>query len=131
MVSKKNPGRRRITQEDISYAPIPDELKQAIIPILNEQWVEKIIPKARDTLRLSYEIEGVYVTLYQERSGIKDKPGWHRSFVARIKYFDQAKVWFTQYSDIDGKWQDYNKLQPTKKFNKIIEEINEDPYWVF
>ncbi len=51
--------------------------------------------------------------------------------IAQLRYDDSAQSWTLFWADRNQRWHHYLDLEPSKSINALLEEIDEDPTFIF
>jgi hypothetical protein len=85
----------------------------------------------KDQIRITYNIRGNSITIYEERVYFKDKSKWSKKPVAQFRFNKNTVKWFLYCVDRNNKWHSYFEIEPDKNINKLIKEVDEDPTGIF
>jgi len=88
-------------------------------------------PHLRDEIRLTYDIKNHAVEVYEERPGWKNRNKWTRMGIAKFKYVRSAKRWNLYWMRQDLKWHLYGPLSESRTIEKLVAEVDGDPYGAF
>jgi len=106
---------------------IPEPLKQLIESKLQEYCDSKIPKNVRDKIRLNYRIRGNTISLVELRPILNNPEKWSDMVIAQFRYDPQSALWTLYCADRNSKWHLYINTEPTKYFNQLLEEVDEDP----
>ena len=111
--------------------PLSETVKQQVETLLRGFCERRIPLEVRDRVRLTYHFRGNAVTLYEDRPGWKDPSQWGHMAIAQFR-FDQANEEWTLYcADRNSKWHEYLEVDPTSRFESLLEEVDQDPTGIF
>lgn len=111
--------------------PIASIHKQLIEKIMQNYCNTKIPSELKESIKLSYEIRGNYITLIESRSFWKDSSKWTDMKIAQIRFKNENKT-FNLYSiDRNDKWHLYDFIESSSQLNDILAEIDKDPTSIF
>jgi hypothetical protein len=112
--------------------PLPQLVREIAERKINEYCNNKIPEDVKDKIRLTYKIRGNSITIYENR------PPWDGSMrewtslaVAQIRYDEKTGKWGLYWADRNDRWHEYWDINPTKKIEAILKEIDEDPTGIF
>jgi len=57
--------------------------------------------------------------------------GWFRMKIARARYEAASSRWTLYWADHNQRWHRYDNLEPTTDFDRVLEEIDQDPICIF
>lgn len=86
---------------------------------------------ARDQVRLTFQITGSEVTLFEERPAYLAPNKWERSPIAKFKYVGTQRLWRLYCQRRDLRWHVYDDLPTAASFNQLLDEVAEDPTGIF
>ena len=111
--------------------PLSETVKQQVETLLRRFCERRVPVEARDKVRLTYDFRGNAVTLYEDRPRGKDPGQWGHMAIAQFR-FDQANEEWTLYcADRNSKWHEYLEVDPTSRFESLLEEVDQDPTGIF
>lgn len=109
-----------------------NELTKKRVQLLLDNYCENKIPAhLRNQVKVSYEIRGNNVTLYEERPYYKDPPKWRKSVVAQFRYNPEEKKWAIYWERHTGKWYKYEEAETSLNLEVLIKIMDEDKFGVF
>lgn len=88
-------------------------------------------PHLRDQLRLVYEVKNLDVTVYEERPMWHNPKEWSKIGVAKFKYSRRNGEWKLYWMRRDLKWHLYEMTSPTRRLEKLVKEVDKDPFGAF
>ena len=59
------------------------------------------------------------------------KAPWTELAIARFDINDENGTWVLKCADRNGRWHDYDRVAPTKRFEDLLRELDEDPTRIF
>ena len=62
---------------------------------------------------------------------MRDPKTWIKHNVAQFRYNLEKNEWTLYWRDRNQKWHLYADLLPTKKFDELLEELENDPTGIF
>ncbi|MFW5873712.1 MAG: DUF3024 domain-containing protein [Bacillota bacterium] len=92
---------------------------------------ERIPERVKDQIKLDYKIRGKSVTLVEKRPHYQDSEEWVAIKIAQFRFNPDNNNWSLYWWRHTGSWYKYDNIKPTKDFQKLIEEIDEDPTHIF
>ena len=111
--------------------PLPKLIHRQADVILSEFCRIQVPFALRDEIRLSYQFRGNSVTLIEQRP-IPDNPGqWLDIKVARFDYDAITGLWSLRWQDRNVRWHPYPRVEPSKDFQRLLDEVEADPVGIF
>ncbi|MDO8389067.1 MAG: DUF3024 domain-containing protein [Actinomycetota bacterium] len=93
------------------------------------RWAEALTPaEVRDRSRAEVELAPRSLTIY-ESSLMGDQ--WIRVSVARLGWSGPSKLWTLYRFDSNSKAHRYEFLEPRKRVTDLLDEIDDDPTFIF
>lgn len=99
--------------------------------ILTAYCSERLSAYLPDEMRLGFGFRGSNVTLHEERTALGKSGTWIRIPVAQFRFNHLSKQWALYYPDRNSKWHEYEFIEPTRKFETLLKEVQEDPTGIF
>ena len=86
-----------------------------------------------ERIRVGFRFRGNSVTLFQERPSIggSSPPQSIESLVAQFRLNPDSQLWQIYCVDRNRRWHRYTRVAPTRSFELLIKEIEEDPTGIF
>jgi hypothetical protein len=110
---------------------LPEFVKRRVEERLAAYCEQKVPRHLRNQVRLGYKIRGNSVTLFEERPAFGDSGQWVDIKVAQFR-FDAAQGEWTLYcADRNSRWYDYFDSEPSKDFDRLLNEVEDDPTGIF
>jgi len=91
----------------------------------------RIPEEVKDKIKMKYEIKGEKITIFEERPRWTDEGPWTKMPIAQIRYSEEKKDWTLYCIDRNEKRHKYSGINPRKRIEEIIKEIDSDPTGVF
>ncbi len=110
---------------------LPPLVRQLVDSKLTKYCKNKIPPKLRDKIRLSYKVWGNNVTLIESRPYWFDPSKWSELKVAQFRYDPDKKHWTLYWADRNDRWHVYWDVEPAKDIEELLREVDEDPTGIF
>jgi len=110
---------------------IPAEVKVVVELSLVSFIEQRVPPRVRDKIRLSYQFRGNFVTLYEDRPHFRRPSEWMKIPIAQFRFDPEQRHWTLYYRDRNSRWHDYLDLESNRDFDVLLEEVNEDPTGIF
>jgi hypothetical protein len=110
---------------------IPDTLRLIIESTLISYSEQRIPPHVRDKVRLSYQFRGNTVTLSENRPVFQRQDEWTVLGIAQFRYDPGGNRWTLYWADRNFRWHKYEDLEPNEDFDRLLQEIDEDPTGIF
>jgi Protein of unknown function (DUF3024) len=100
---------------------------------LERYFADRIPAHVRDQIRNEVTTRGTAVTLWECRPPWRADVGaeWTRTKIAQLRYDPEHLTWTMFWADQHDKWLAYPGTPPTANFDRVIEEIDRDPYACF
>jgi hypothetical protein len=93
---------------------------------------ERRVPlEVRDKVRLTYGFRGNAVTLYEDRPRWKDPSQWGHMAIAQFRFDTATGQWTLYCADRNAKWHEYVEVDPSSRFESLLEEVGKDPTGIF
>lgn len=106
-----------------------------------ERKIEKIVgsfiekrrppPSLRKEVDFGYRLSGQNVEIFEIRPVFMGKGKYHEMAVARARYVKTQRVWKLYWQRQDLRWHIYQPLPQSRSLERVIEEIDVDPYGCF
>ena len=91
----------------------------------------RILDNLKDQIRVTYNIRGNSITIYEERVHFKDKSKWSKKPVAQFRFDEKTIKWILYCADRNSKWYPYIETEPERDITKLIKDVDEDPIGIF
>jgi hypothetical protein len=85
----------------------------------------------KNQIKISYNIRGNSITIYEERVYFKDISKWSKIPIAQFRFDNKSLKWDLYCTDRNNKWHSYIDTFPERDINKLIKEVDEDPTSIF
>jgi hypothetical protein len=119
----------------ICYRGIPMALSDTVrhqAESLLRVFCERRVPvEVRDKINLTYEFRGNSVTLIENRPGFRDPGKWTAMSIAQFRFDPKNGKWTLYCADRNSKWHEYGDIEPTSRFEFLLEEVDKDPTGIF
>ena len=111
---------------------LPEFVAHQVENTLTKYCENRIPPHVRDKIRLEYTRRGSRITLLERRPNWRDPSAkWTALPVARFEYHADKGHWTLHCADRNERWHLYESLEPTKRFEDLLEELDRDPTGIF
>lgn len=110
---------------------LPEFTKKLIEKKLRDYCAKKVPSHVKDQYRLDFKSRGNSVTLYEERPYFMDPSEWVDIVIAQFRYDSKTQKWTLYCADRNSKWHEYLDLDPTKNFDVLLDEVEDDPTGIF
>ncbi|MEO0185474.1 MAG: DUF3024 domain-containing protein [candidate division WOR-3 bacterium] len=110
---------------------LPEIIRKSVVPKLKVYCKKKFPARLRDRVRGSYRIQGLNITLYEERIGFLPPYEWCKIPVAQFRYDPRDGKWTLYQSDQHSRWELYLDADSTADFDKLLKEVDKDPTGIF
>jgi len=111
--------------------PLPVLVRQAIDRKLTAFYARRLPAEVLDEIRLFHTVRGNSVTLIEARPPFLDPSEWSQLRVAQFRYDHDTGTWTLYYADRNSRWHPYWDMEPTRKIDDLIREVDEDPTGIF
>jgi hypothetical protein len=91
----------------------------------------RVPSQALNEVRLSFEIIGNSVTLFEERPAYHYPSNWETISIAQFRFDDQTTKWNLYCFDRNEKWHLYGSMKPSADFDDLLKEVDRDPTGIF
>ena len=110
---------------------LPELTKKQIEKILGAYCRAKVPAGLHDSVRIGFKIQGNNVTLFEERPAFGKPELWVKIVVAQFRFKSQEKEWTLYCADRNSRWHTYSEVEPSKNFENLLKEVDEDPTGIF
>ncbi|MBI1926534.1 DUF3024 domain-containing protein [Candidatus Poribacteria bacterium] len=111
--------------------PLPKWIHKGADVILGEFCRTRVPEGLRDEIRLNYQFRGNSVTVIEQRP-VPESPGnWLDIQVARFDYDAGTGLWSLRWRDRNVRWHPYPRIEPSKDFQRLLDEVEADPIGIF
>lgn len=110
---------------------LPEVTKKLVENSLGSFCEHRVPPHARKQVRLSFGFQDEIVTLFEERVVYNDATRWTKMPIAQFHFNLEDKTWSLFYSDRHEKWHHYDRVKPSRTFNHLLKEVENDPTHIF
>ena len=111
--------------------PISDTVKHQVETQLKSFCETRVPPDIRDKVNLSFEFRANSVTLFENRPRWNDPSEWTHSAVAQFRFEPKSGRWTLFCADRNSRWHEYPEVEPTSRFDELLEEVSKDPTGIF
>ncbi len=84
-----------------------------------------------DQLRITYKVVNHAVGVYEERPGWVHKSQWTSHGIAKFLYVRTTRKWKLYWMRQDLKWHSYGALPESTSLERLVAEVDNDPYGAF
>ena len=88
-------------------------------------------PEFKDDLSLEFNVAGHDVVIFERRPKYGARVGVTDSPVAKLKFVRTQGEWRLFWRRQDLKWHGYGRLPSSKKLERLVDEVDRDPYGCF
>jgi hypothetical protein len=110
---------------------IPSDQLQRITKVLTKYCAEKVPNELKNKVRVNFKIRGKSITLFEERPLFFKEDEWVDINVAQFRFNPNDKKWRLYCSDRNSRWHEYYEMEPSLRFEKLLEEVEDDPTCIF
>ena len=109
---------------------LPEEVKRKTVALMQRYCDERVPAEAQSKVRASFGIRGNSVSLYEERPPWDGEGEWSKMVIAQFRYGEDGR-WTLYWPDRNGRWHEYDDVNPTKDIRKLLDEVDDDPMDIF
>jgi hypothetical protein len=110
---------------------LPELTKKQIEKTLTAYCKAKAPANLKHKVRVGFKLRGNTVTLYEERPAFGKPDTWVDIVVAQFRFNLQSKEWTLYCADRNSKWHFYYEAEPSKNFEELLKQVDEDPTGIF
>jgi len=110
---------------------LPQEQSGTINTVMTNYCANKVPVEYQNQMRVKFKIRGNSVTLYEERPAFFRENEWVDISVAQFRYNPENKNWTLYCADRNSRWHVYYDIDPNPDFNRLLDEVEEDPTGIF
>jgi len=92
---------------------------------------KRVPPELMDQVRLGFRIKGNSVTLFEEQPAFLKPNEWVEIKIAQFRFNLKTNEWTLYCADRNSRWHGYWDLEPSKNFDDLLQEVDEDPAGIF
>jgi hypothetical protein len=105
--------------------------KELVGAILGPYCERRIPPEVRDEVKLGFKFRGNSVTLFEQRHPYHSPTKWVEIVVAQFRYDQSTGLWSLYCADRNSRWHEYYEFEPCANFEELVQEVDEDPTYIF
>jgi hypothetical protein len=111
--------------------PLPPDVREAAVSLVERYCDESVPPEARSEMRIEHTVRGNAITIVERRPPWSELAGpeWSTTKVAQLRY--EAGLWTLYCSDGSGRWWLYDDADPAPDVGPLLAAIDEDPTGIF
>lgn len=110
---------------------LPNLVKLLVEKRLSAYCAKKVPPRFSDKLKIGFRFRGNNVTLFESRPFYADPQQWVEIVVAQFRFDESTSLWTLYWPDRNSRWNYYVDLDPSRKFEKLLKEVDDDPTGIF
>jgi hypothetical protein len=110
---------------------LPELVKLAVERKLSEYCRKKVPQHVSDRFRIGFQIRGNNVTLSESQPFYADPNQWIDVAIAQFRFDHETALWTLYRSDRNSRWHCFIDLDPSRKFETLLKEVDADPTEVF
>ncbi len=110
---------------------IPELTLRRAERLLHQLIERRLSPRVRNEIRMSVEVRGNNVTLFEDRPVWRMPGQWTHGKVAQFRYDTATDRWTLYWSDRHGRWLLYEDTRPAADIAALIREVDADPVGAF
>ena len=98
------------------------------------RWADQRIPgHVSDEIRIEVGVRGSFVTIFERRPPWRPdgESEWTKAKIAQLRYDEDLEHWTLYWAGRNGRWDRYWNTEPTNSVVPLLEEIDEDPTYIF
>jgi len=108
------------------------ELQRAQVSRRLSDYCESRVPlRVRDQVRLSFRLAPHHVELFEERPRYDAPEIWMEHSIAKFRYVASRREWWLYCIRRDLRWHRYEPFPLARDFDKLLDEVDEDPTGIF
>jgi hypothetical protein len=111
--------------------PLPDTVRHQVETELQTFCDNRVPPDVRDKVNLTFDFRGNSLTLFENRPRSNDPSQWTHMAIAQFRFDPSTGQWTLYCADRNSKWHKYLDVEPTSRFDTLLEEVNKDPTGIF
>ena len=110
---------------------LPELTKKQVESVLAQFCKRRVPDRLKNKLRLTFDMRGNSVTLYEERPFYADPSRWTKMQIAQFRFDPKSKKWSLYCKYRDERWHEHIDSIPTTNFKELVDEVDEDPTGIF
>ena len=110
---------------------LSDTVKHQVESELKAFCERRVPPHIRDKVNLTFGFRGNSATLYENRPRWNDPTEWIHMAIAQFRFNHSTGRWTLYCADRNNKWHQYLDVEPTSRFERLLDEVNADPTGIF
>jgi hypothetical protein len=111
--------------------PISSLEQQRVSVLLQDYCDRRVPPEVRDQLEIRFRFEGNAAYLFERRPAWRRSGEWLELLVAKFRYFVGRREWQLYWRDSNERWHVYDLLPPSRRFERLLAEVDADPTCIF
>ena len=110
---------------------LPELVRLSVEKKLSKYCSKKVPHHVADRLRIGFRFRGNNVTLFESRPIFNNKNKWIDVVVAQFRFDSETAQWTLYWADRNSRWHCYIDLDPSRNFEKLLKEVNDDRTGIF
>jgi hypothetical protein len=110
---------------------LPELTKKQIEKTLDAYCRAKVPAGLHDRVRVGFKFRGNSATSFEERPAFGSPETWVEIVVAQFRFNLQKKEWTLYCADRNSRWHPYSEAEPSRNFEDLLKEVDEDPTGIF
>ncbi len=110
---------------------LPELVRLAVEKKLSGYCLKKAPVHVMDRFKVGFRFRGNNVTLYESRPYFDAPDQWTEIVVAQFRFNPESAMWALYYPDRNSRWHLYVDLDPSRKFDKLLQEVDNDTTGIF
>jgi len=110
---------------------IPELTRRRAEKLLQELIDRRVPMRFRDQIRMSVEVRGNNVTLFEDRPVWRMPGQWTHGKIAQFRYDPKTERWTLYWSNRHGKSLLYEGKRPAADIATLVREVDADPHGAF
>lgn len=110
---------------------LPELVRLGIEKKLSAYCRKKAPTHISDRFKVGFRIRGNSVTLFESRPFHADPNQWIDVAAAQFRFDPVTALWTLYWPDRNSRWHTYVDLDPSRKFENLLYEVDADPAGIF
>jgi len=111
--------------------PLPANIKKQVEETLTAYCESRVPAHVKNEVNYSYGFRGNSATLFENRPDWRNRNLWHPMAIAQFRFDPVKGLWTLYCADRNSKWHEYLEVEPTQQFQKLLDEVEDDPTGIF
>lgn len=110
---------------------LPELVRMSVEKKLSAYCLKRAPVHVFDRFKVGFRFRGNNVTLFESRPYFDDPNQWTENVVAQFRFDPGTAFWTLYYPDRNSRWLCYNDFAPSRKIEKLLQEVDNDPTGIF